>query len=154
MADRREPLGRSAGRRRIGSTRASPPDNLYTSTAALYGLFPSEKTPPPPIFDFGAKVPTDWTPAADLAIDFSYGTDVVWKWDPTEHQWLHTYSGVPDIDASTGKQVSTTNIVVEIVHYQIGPYSESGCPGGSGDVESELVGSGAATCCAAAGHSR
>ena len=60
----------------------------------------------------------------------------------TEHQWLHTYSGVPDIDAATGKQVSTTNIVVEIVHYQLGPYCESGCPGGSGDVESDLLGTG------------
>jgi hypothetical protein len=119
-----------------------PPDNLYTSTSALYGLFSSEKTPPAPIFDFGAKVPTDWTPAADLAINFSYDTDVVWKWNPTEHQFLHTYSGEPDIDASTGKQVTTTNIVVEIVHYQIGPYCESGCPGGSGDIESNLVGSG------------
>jgi len=119
-----------------------PPDNLYTSTGSLYGLFSSEKTRPSPIFDFGAKVPTDWTPAADLAINFSYGTDVVWKWDPTEHQWLHTYSGVPDIDASTGKQVTTTNVVVAIVHYQIGPYCESGCPGGSGDIESNLVGSG------------
>jgi hypothetical protein len=119
-----------------------PPDNLYTSTSALYGLFSSEKTPPAPIFDFGAKVPTDWTPAAELAINFSYDTDVVWKWNPTEHQFLHTYSGEPDIDASTDKQVTTTNIVVEIVHYQIGPYCESGCPGGSGDIESNLVGSG------------
>ena len=124
------------------TTTRVPPDNLYTSTSALYGLFPSEKTQPAPIFDFGAKVPTDWTPAADLAINFSYGTDVVWKWNPTEHQFLHTYSGVPDIDTSTGKQVTTTNIVVEIVHYQLGPYCESGCPGGSGDVESNLVGSG------------
>jgi len=118
------------------------PDNLYTSTAALYGLFSSLHTRPVPIFNFGAKVPTDWKPAAQLAIDFSGGTDVVWKWSPSAHQWLHTYSGVPDIDASTGKQVTTTNIVVEVVSYQIGPYCESGCPGGSGDVESNLVGSG------------
>jgi hypothetical protein len=125
---------------RISSREA--PDNLYTSTSELYGLFPTEKTQPSPIFDFGAKVPTDWTPAADLSINFSYGTDVVWKWNPTEHQFLHTYSGEPDIDVSTGKQVTTTNVVVEIVHYQLGPYCESGCPGGSGDVESNLVGSG------------
>jgi hypothetical protein len=119
------------------------PDNLYTSTSAIYGLFPSLHDVPAPIFDFGAKVPSDWKPAALLSINFSYGTDVVWKWDPTAHDWIHTYSGVTDIDASTGKPVTTTNIVVEIVHYQIGPYCESGCPGGSGDVESNLVGSGA-----------
>ena len=130
--------GAQAAGTRISSRVA--PDNLYTSTSALYSLFPQLKDKPSPIFDFGAKVPTDWTPAAQLAIDFSYGTDVVWKWDPTAHQWLHTYSGAPDIDASTGKQVTTTNIVVEIIHYTIGPYSEHGCC--SGDVESNLLGSG------------
>ncbi len=120
----------------------SAPDNLYTSSSAIYGLFPSQSHRPAPVFDFGAKVPSGAKPAAALSIDFSEGTDVVWKWDPTAHQWLHTYSGVPDIDDATGKQVSTTNIVVEIVSYQLGPYCESGCPGGSGDVESNLVGSG------------
>jgi hypothetical protein len=119
-----------------------PPDNLYTSTAAVYALSPNEHIRPTPIFDFGAKVPADWTPAAALSIDFSAGTDVVWKWSPTERQWLHTYSGIPDIDAATGQQVSTTNIVVEVVHYQLGPYCESACPGGSGDVESDLLGTG------------
>lgn len=119
-----------------------PPDNLYTSTAAIYALFASEHDRPSPIFDFAAKPPADWRPAAALSIDFSYGTDVVWKWSPVEHQWLHTYAGIPDIDAATGQQVTTTNVVVEVVHYQLGPYCESGCPGGSGDVESDLLGTG------------
>jgi hypothetical protein len=118
------------------------PDNLYTSTSAILSLFPSAHTPPQPIFDFAAKLPSGSKPAASIAINFSYGTDVVWKWSATEHQWIHTYAGATDIDAATGKPVTTTNVVVEIVHYQLGPYCESGCPGGSGDVESNLVGSG------------
>ncbi len=36
--------------------------------------------------------------------------------------------------------MSTTNIVIEVVHYVLGPYSEHGV--GEGDVESQLVGTG------------
>ena len=124
------------------TTTRLPPDNLYTSSAAILNLFPSAHSRPTPIFDFAAKLPTGSKPAASLSINFSYGTDVVWKWQPSTKQWLHTYSGVPDVDAATGKPVTTTNIVVEIVNYQMGPYCESGCPGGSGDIESNLLGSG------------
>ena len=132
--------GAQAAGHRISSRLA--PDNLYTSTSAILSLFPTAHTRPSPIFDFAAKLPSGSTPAASIAIDFSYGTDVVWKWSPSERQFIHSYSGATDIDAATGKPVTTTNIVVEIVHYQLGPYCESGCPGGSGDVESNLVGTG------------
>jgi len=124
----------------IRITSRSPPDNLYTSTAALYALFKNETTSPVPIFAFSNAPSKDATPAASVGINFSVGTDVVWDWDPHLATWLHTYSGTPDIDALTNQQVSTTNIVIEIVHYQIGPYAES--QGGSGDIESDLLGSG------------
>ncbi|MHB8435276.1 MAG: DUF3048 domain-containing protein [Acidimicrobiales bacterium] len=117
-----------------------PPDNLYTSTAALWALYPSDRTPPPPVFQFGGALPSSAKAAASLGINFSPGTDVLWKWDPAAHDWIHTYSGVTDIDAATGKPVTTTNIVVQIVHYRFGPYPES--PGSTGDVESNSVGSG------------
>jgi hypothetical protein len=117
-----------------------PPDNLYTSTAALYGLFKNATTSPNPIFAFSNAPSKEATPAASIAINFSAGTDVVWNWDAHTGTWLHTYSGAPDIDALTDQQVSTTNIVVQVVNYQIGPYAES--EGGSGDIESDLLGSG------------
>lgn len=123
------------------STRV-PPDNLFTSTAAILQLFPTLHDVPQAIFDFSKKLPTGSKPAAALSINFSYGTDVRWFWDNKSAQWLHGYVGAGDIDASTGRRVTTTNVVVEIVRYQIGPYCESGCPGGSGDIESNLVGSG------------
>lgn len=129
--------GQAAGTR-ISSREA--PDNLYTSTGALYGLFPNEKTPPKPIFVFSSAPPPGATPAASIGINFSEGTDVVWQWNAASKSWLHTYSGVPDIDTLTNKQVSTTNIVVEVVSYTVGPYIES--QGGSGDIESQLLGSG------------
>jgi hypothetical protein len=117
-----------------------PPDNLYTSTSALWALFKPQAAPTP-VFTYTAALPAAAGPAASLAIDFSQGTDVLWKWDAQSGSWLHTYGGVPDVDTLTGQPVTTTNIVVQIVDYTFGPYPES--PDGSGDVESETTGSGA-----------
>lgn len=116
-----------------------PPDNLYTSTKALYDLFKASG-PPPPVFRYSDTLPKRSGPAAALSIDFSQGTDVVWKWEPAEHAWLHTYQGKVDLDALTNKPVTTTNIVVQVVHFTYGPHPES--PGSTGDVESRLVGTG------------
>jgi Protein of unknown function (DUF3048) C-terminal domain/Protein of unknown function (DUF3048) N-terminal domain len=121
------------------STREAP-DNLYTSTKSLYAVYPKLKTPPPSVFTYSAKPVSAATPAASLAINFSEGTDVVWKWDAQKSLWMHTYSGVPDVDVLTKQQVSTTNIVVQIAKYTRGRYSES--LGGGGDVQSQLLGSG------------
>ena len=116
-----------------------PPDNLYTSTAALYRLFPG-KTVPPPVFAFTRFLPSGAKPVADASLAFSGGTDVTWKWQQASHSWLHTYDGAPDIDELTNQPVTTINIVIEIVRYRIGPYSES--TGGSGDIESQTTGTG------------
>ncbi|HLX78536.1 MAG TPA: DUF3048 domain-containing protein [Acidimicrobiales bacterium] len=118
----------------------SPPDNLYTSTFALYGLFRNQKTPPRPVFWYSKRMPRGSRPARSLSIDFSYGTDVVWEWDGSRHAWLHTYGGAPDIDTLTGKPVTARNVIVIRVDYRFGPYVES--TGGSGDVESETLGRG------------
>src|SRR5262249_48262993 len=114
--------GAQAAGHRISSR--VPPDNLYTSTNGIYSLFPSLRGVPSPIFDFAAKVPSDFMPASQLSINFSFDTDAVWKWSPSQHQWFHTWSNAPDIDTLTGKQVTTTNIVVQGVHWTMGPYCE------------------------------
>jgi hypothetical protein len=116
------------------------PDNLYTSTAALYNLYKGHKQPPPQIFDYSLAPPKGASPLASLGIDFSYETDVLWKWQPQAGTYLHTWSGVPDVDQDSNTDVTTTNIVVMIAHYVLGPYSES--TGGTGDIESTLKGTG------------
>jgi hypothetical protein len=115
------------------------PDSTYSTTQALWGLFP-KRSAPPAIFRYSASLPQGAHPAASVAINFSAGTDVVWKWDASTGEWVHTYSGQTDIDALTGKPVTATNVVVQVVHYTYGPYVES--TGGSGDVESMTVGRG------------
>jgi hypothetical protein len=131
--------GGSAG---IRTTNRVPPDNLYTSTQALYRLVPERKSPPKPVFEYSLAVPPGGRVTRSFSIDFSYATDVEWIWDAQLRAWLHTYSGVPDVDALTGKAVTAKNVVVLVVHYHFGPYCESNCPGGSGDVESQTLGVG------------
>jgi hypothetical protein len=119
-----------------------PPDNLYTSSAALYALFPKSNRPPKPVFSFSTAMPGGAVPAKSLSINFSYGTDVIWKWVPSLGSWIHTYNGVRDVDALTNKVVAEKNIIVILVRYHFGPFAES--TGGSGDFESQTVGRGSA----------
>ncbi len=116
------------------------PDATYSSTSALWKLFPARPTPQP-IFTYTASLPTGAKPASALAINFSQGTDVIWKWDPSTGLWVHTYAGTTDVDALTGQPVSTTNIIVQVVRYSLGPYNEDP-QAHSGDVESQTVGTG------------
>jgi len=122
------------------TTNRVPPDNLYTSTGALWSLFGHKGSAPKPVFAYSPAVPSGGKAVHQVAIDFSSGTDAAWTWDPAAGLFLHSYSGSPDIDALTGTQVSTDNVVIQVVHYRFGPYAES--PGSTGDVESQVIGSG------------
>jgi len=117
------------------------PDATYASPATLWKLF-GHHAAPQPIFDYTtAPLPAGAKPTSSFAINFSQGTNVVWQWDASTGQWVHTYSGVTDVDALTNQPVTTTNVVVQIVRYTIGPDSEDPEPN-SGDVESQTVGTG------------
>ncbi|MGD0440014.1 MAG: DUF3048 domain-containing protein [Acidimicrobiales bacterium] len=115
------------------------PYNYYTSTKALWGLFPAAKTLPPRLFKFSKSVPAGATPARVVSIPFSSASPVVWKWSRTENEWLRFYDTSPDVDPA-GQQLHTTNVVIQIVKTRPGPYNESGPD--SPDVESLTVGSG------------
>jgi len=135
-------LGNAAGAG-IRTTNRVAPDNLYTSTSALYslsGAFNKKNGPPPPIFSYSAGVAPGSTPLAAVHINFSYDTDVTWTWSPSLASWVHSYSDGPDVDALTGAAVTTSNVVVLVVKYRFGPYAEH--IGESGDFESETLGSG------------
>lgn len=117
------------------------PDATYASAATLWRQF-GHHAAPKPIFDYTtAPLPKGARQAKDLAINFSGGTDVVWQWNSSTGQWVHTYSGATDIDALTNQPVTTTNIIVQVVHYNLGPYNEDPEPQ-SGDVESQTLGTG------------
>jgi hypothetical protein len=122
------------------TTDRSPPDNLYTATDPLYALADPHAGAPKPVFNYTPALPAGAAPLASIDLNFSPGTDVTWNWQPATKSWDHTYSGMPDIDALTNQPVTTTNVVVEIVNYTMGPFIES--TGGSGDIQSVTTGSG------------
>lgn len=95
------------------------PDSTYSSTSALWGLFPPRPAPSP-IFIYTPSLPAGAKPVESLAMNFSPGTDVLWKWDPQTGVFDHTYEGVPDVDALSNEPVTATNIVVQIVDWHYG----------------------------------
>ncbi|HWD24066.1 MAG TPA: DUF3048 domain-containing protein [Acidimicrobiales bacterium] len=133
----------NAGGAGIRTTNRTPPDNLYTSTSALYALSPAfnkEWGAPNPIFSYSASPSSASTPLASMRINFSYDTDAIWTWNKGLGKWVHSYSDGPDIDTLTGRPVVTDNVVVLVTKYRIGPYAEH--IGGSGDFQSETLGTG------------
>ncbi|HTW99784.1 MAG TPA: DUF3048 domain-containing protein, partial [Acidimicrobiales bacterium] len=141
-----EPADLLAGQSSAASQLASrePPDATYSSTGALYGLYKKATTPPRPVFQYGTSLNSRFKHVSSVQIDFSEGTDVEWQWDASKNLWMHYYldGGPPtaDIDQLTGDQVSTSNIIIQIVKYKFGPYAES--PGSTGDFESNTIGTG------------
>lgn len=121
-----------------------PPDATYTSTQALWSTFKLARFRrlPSPVFRYSAALPSTATPVAKVSIDFSSGTDSVWEWSPTDHAFLHYFDTTPDVDQLNQQQVSTSNVFIQVVNYRIGPYEETAGISGSGDVESQTVGTG------------
>jgi hypothetical protein len=122
-----------------------PPWNYYSSTKALYGLFPKAKTPPPPQFTYSKEPPAGSTSATGATIGaFATGANVVWKWDASKQAYMRYYEsgGVlsADLDAG-GRQLQAVNVIIELVATRRGPYAESGTVP---DVESITQGSGTA----------
>jgi hypothetical protein len=99
------------------------PYDTYASTAALWGLQPSQTTPPAPVFTYGAAVPAG-TPAAAISIPFSSSSDVTWEYDATTKQYLRFYGSTPDM-LSDGVQNSAANIIVQFVQITYGPWLEN-----------------------------
>ncbi|MFN8037802.1 MAG: DUF3048 domain-containing protein [Acidimicrobiales bacterium] len=126
------------------------PDNLFTSTEALWALAPGG-SPPAPIFTFrptgdaatgGTASPASGTPATVLAYDWGRGgVPIEYRWDPTRHLWLRWQAGTPHVDVA-GAQLSAANLVVQRV-----PYRDTGVRDVAGTPvpEAQLVGSGPVT---------
>ena len=126
------------------------PDNLFTSTAALWALAPGGSAPSP-IFTFrpvgdaatgATSAPTGGTPATSVAYDWGRGgVPIEYRWDPTRRLWLRRQAGTPHVDVD-GAQLSAANVIVQRV-----PYEDTGVRDVAGTPvpEAKLVGSGPVT---------
>ena len=92
------------------------PHNLYTSTAALFGLDTSGTHPPAPLFDYRApgQAPSGAGVAPASHIDMSFGmAAAAWDWDAASATWKRTQNGSPDIDQA-GQQLAANNVIVQV----------------------------------------
>jgi uncharacterized membrane protein YgcG len=119
------------------------PENLYVSTASLWGVTSSHQ-PPSPIFTFSSSVPAAEHPQSVTAATLTWSSiyDVTWTWDPQAGQWLRAMNGQPATDTS-GNQLQAANVVIVRVHTVAGPYVEDS--EGDHGVHSITIGHGALT---------
>jgi hypothetical protein len=122
------------------SGRYAPYDD-FTSTAKVWGLLPSDTTPPAPLFTYSPSPPAGSVPGsgATVHIPFSSEADVTWTWNPATSSYLRAYSGVPD-KLVDGTVSSATNVVVMTVGTFTGPWVENS--EGAHEVEVTATGSG------------
>jgi hypothetical protein len=100
------------------------PYDTYTSTTAIWAMYPTNTTPPAPIFTYSNTVPAGGSPVATVAIPFSSNSTVVWKYDSQLHAFQRYYGTKPDT-LSTGAQNTAANVVVQFVQITYGPWLEN-----------------------------
>jgi len=99
------------------------PYDTYSSTASLWGLAPSDTTPPAPLFSYSSS-PLPGTPISSFAVPFSSTSNVVWNYDNTTNEFLRYYGTTPDTLAD-GVQNSAQNVIVQFVQIYYGPWLEN-----------------------------
>jgi Protein of unknown function (DUF3048) N-terminal domain/Protein of unknown function (DUF3048) C-terminal domain len=99
------------------------PYDTYATISSLWGLQPTQTTPPAPVFQFSKIVPSG-PPAASIAIPFSSNSNVVWNYDPTTGEYLRSYGSSPDL-LNDGTQNAAVNVIVQVIQVTYGPWLEN-----------------------------
>jgi hypothetical protein len=137
-------FGPSGGAYHRDPARHNDEHSLYTSTQELYSRPEAQGLPAPkPVFTYAPSPPAG-IPGATVHVKFSQYSDVVWKWDPASSSYKRYYGATPAND-SAGKQISTTNVVVQSVAVTMSTFIED--PSGSHQPIPTLTGKGPALVC-------
>jgi hypothetical protein len=116
-----------------GGITVNPPDrqapyDTYASTASAWGLEPKYTTPPAPVFQYSATPPKGKAQST-LMINFSSTSDETWTYHANTDSYTLSYAdtGPAMIQQPSGQQtqISASNIVVQVVKYQLGPWVEN-----------------------------
>ena len=93
--------------------RAAPHD-LYTTTDALWKAAAKyQGRAPKPVFTYGS-LPAHAKQVGFAHLDFSGSSDVYWRWNPKQQNWLRFHGTVPHM-LEGNAQVSAKNVVVQVV---------------------------------------
>jgi len=104
------------------------PYDTYASTAGGWSLEPKDTTPPAAVFQYSPTKPQG-LPDNTLSIDFSSTSDEAWTYHGNTNSYTLSYAdtGPALVQQPSGQltQISTTNIVVQVVNYTLGPWVEN-----------------------------
>jgi hypothetical protein len=109
-----------------------PPYDDFTTTAAIWKMEPRRNLPPPPVFTFSTTY-AGGRPTTGVHLDWSYTSDIYWRWSKATGTWLRFYNvnsgnGATVLQADTlanGVQNQAQNVVVQVVHITYGPWFEN-----------------------------
>jgi hypothetical protein len=107
------------------------PYDTYTHTSWVWAKYKSRNTPPSPIFTF-SKVPEGGRPASQVHLDWSYYSDIYWRWSRATGTWQRFYNvasqGAPVIQPdllANGVVNQVQNVIVQVVHITFLPWFEN-----------------------------
>ena len=111
-----------------GSVITNPPGRVapydtYTSTSAVWALYPKATTPPAPLFSYSPG-PLPGTPVSSVSIPFSDTAPVVWQYNKQIGAFQRFYDGTPDA-LSDNVQNTAANVIVQFVQVTYGPWLEN-----------------------------
>lgn len=111
------------------------PYDTYTRTSQVWAGVYRAHSAPSPIFHYSSAPPVG--PAVtQVHLDWSYTSDIYWRWDGSTRTWLRFYNvnsaGPPRLQADTvadGVQNQAQNVVVLVVDITYGPWLENSVGG-------------------------
>lgn len=89
---------------------------------------------------FATPPDTNGTPIRDIAIKWYGDQDMRWQYDPATGKYFRWNTGVPHIDAATGKQLSADNVVIIEAYHNPRPDIYESEANGSPTIEILLFG--------------
>jgi hypothetical protein len=108
------------------------PYDTYTTTKQIWNFEGQDHIPPRPIFTFLSTVPKGGTRVSQVHLDWSYTSDIYWRWHAATDSWLRYYnvgsSGTTDIQPdilADGVQNQAQNVIVQLVQIKYGPWLEN-----------------------------
>lgn len=97
------------------------PHNLYAATSKLWTLAPDGAQPPPQQFQYRGSGDESRGERASGVNGEMDGLAVGWAFDVATGLYARTSAGQPHLDATSGEQVTTANVVVVTVKYRPSP---------------------------------
>ncbi|HLY25605.1 MAG TPA: DUF3048 C-terminal domain-containing protein, partial [Aggregatilineales bacterium] len=107
---------------------------LFLNTFQLWDLatkYGVNKGLPARGFAFADTPPTGGQTANDIFIKWYGDQDARWQYNPTDHLYYRWNTGLPHVDANTGKQLTADNVLIMEAPHKVRPdiyESESGSP--------------------------